>query len=148
MASDMAWLYSVDPDAKFGPPAPAWSDLQSISCERHLAGSSVEDLVDELDSRMLTHNSIARREGRPTIDPPFGPALPHSVLANRGNEIHALVITGSLWDIAMTLTASGFEHAMLLDQSGSLIVSPVSRNALRGGTLRQTTRRSATSSRF
>jgi hypothetical protein len=118
-ASDMAWLYPVDPEAKFGPPAPAWSELQSISYQRHLAPSSFEELVNELDSRTLFHNSIARRQGRLTIDPPCGPALPHSVVANRGDEIHALVITGSLWDIATTLAANGFEHAMLIDQSGS-----------------------------
>lgn len=118
-ASDIAWLYAVDPEGKFGPPPPAWERLSDRWQQLRDLGCKEVEFADELDRMARLENENGRRLGRRTIDPPFAHSLPHSVLAWRGGAVHAVVSSGALWDIAGFLEAHSFESAFVLDQSGS-----------------------------
>jgi len=119
LSSDAAhWAY-VDPNGRFGPPAPAWAELSNLWQELDDRGASEAEMAHELDALVREHNGIARAQGRETIEPPAGPALPHSVLALRGGSVHAIVVSGSMWDIGKLLEKS-FEQAFIVDQSGSV----------------------------
>lgn len=115
--SDVAHNYFVNPERYFG--VPAWEKLSDRWNELHtlrLGGAAISEaeLTAEVDQ-------VAALAGLPVGPHATGPALPHSVVAQRNDgQLDFLVLSTGLPQAGQFLSRQGYVQAIVLDQSGSV----------------------------
>lgn len=122
-SSDISHSYECDPENRFGPIS-AWKE---ISNEWYRQWEKRESLTES--QRTAKIDAVANQYndwfgGNYT----HGPPLAHSIILEKGNKnVYAMILCGSLWQIANYLFTKGIKNAFALDQSGSVHYSYLSR---------------------
>jgi hypothetical protein len=115
-SSDISHSYECDPQNRFGPIS-AWQD---ISDEWLRQWEKRESLTES--QRTAKIDAVANKHNDwPDGNYINGPPLPHSIILEKGDKnIYAMLLCGSLWQIANYLSNKGIKNAFVLDQSGSV----------------------------
>lgn len=130
-SSDVTHSYECQPKGYFGPRPPAWLEISNAWQNQWEKSQNNPLLFEEKRVKKIdaVASKVTNRHGGewPSGSYKEGPALPHSLIVEFKNKkrqtnllIYAMVITGSLWDIAEFLVNIDAKNAFVLDQSGSV----------------------------